>query len=109
MLEMAKDLIGWKGWIARRNAMRADGRIVGIGIGTALDSGTNNFGQSIIVNPKSGLSGNSEAANVRVGVDGTLTVIVGSVPQGQSHETVAAQIVARVRHCRRHRSGRFWI
>ena len=95
MLEMAKDLIGWKGWIARRNAMRADGRIVGIGIGTALDSGTNNFGQSIIVNPKSGLSGNSEAANVRVGVDGTLTVIVGSVPQGQSHETVAAQIVAR--------------
>ncbi|MGN6460930.1 MAG: xanthine dehydrogenase family protein molybdopterin-binding subunit [Pseudolabrys sp.] len=95
MLAMAKDMIGWDDWVARRDAMRVEGRLVGIGIGTALDSGTNNFGQSTIVNPKSGLSGNSEAANVRVGVDGSLTVIVGSVPQGQSHETVAAQLVAK--------------
>ena len=58
-------------------------------------SGTNNFGQSTIVNRKSGFSGNSEAANVRIGGDGSVTVIVGSVPQGQSHETVAAQVVAR--------------
>ena len=95
MLEMAKELIGWDEWLQRREDMRADGRIVGIGIGTALDSGTNNFGQSTIVNRKSGFSGNSEAANVRIGGDGSVTVIVGSVPQGQSHETVAAQVVAR--------------
>lgn len=94
MLDMAKQIVGWDEWIAKRRSMRAEGRIVGIGIGTALDSGTNNFGQSTIVNPKSGLSGNSEAANVRIGSDGSVTVIVGSVPQGQSHETVAAQIVA---------------
>ena len=94
MLETAKGFIGWDAWIVRRDAMRAEGRIVGVGIGTALDSGTNNFGQSTIVNPKSGLSGNSEAANVRIGGDGSVTVIVGSVPQGQSHETVAAQVVA---------------
>jgi 2-furoyl-CoA dehydrogenase large subunit len=31
---------------------------------------------------------------VRIGGDGSVTVIVGSVPQGQSHETVAAQVVA---------------
>ena len=41
--------------------------MVGIGIGTALDSGTNNFGQSRIINPRSPFSGNSEAANVRLG------------------------------------------
>ena len=30
---------------------RREGRLVGIGIGTTLDSGTNNFGQAQIVNP----------------------------------------------------------
>ena len=94
MLDMAKELIGWDLWLEKRGQMRAEGRIVGIGIGTALDSGTNNFGQSTIVNRKSGFSGNSEAANVQIGGDGSVTVIVGSVPQGQSHETVAAQVVA---------------
>lgn len=93
MLDMAKDLIGWDEWIAKRDAWRAEGRIIGIGIGTSLDSGTNNFGQSRIVNPNSPLSGNSEVANVRLGVDGTVTVAVGSVPQGQGHETVASQVV----------------
>jgi 2-furoyl-CoA dehydrogenase large subunit len=94
MLDTAKDIIGWTEWLKKRDSMRAEGRLVGIGIGTALDSGTNNFGQSRIINPNSPFSGNSEAANVRLGLDGTVTVIVGSVPQGQSHETIAAQVVA---------------
>jgi 2-furoyl-CoA dehydrogenase large subunit len=95
MLDTAKVLIGWAEWQKKIAAMRAQGRMIGIGIGTALDSGTNNFGQSRIINPKSPFSGNSEAANVRLGADGTVTVIVGSVPQGQSHETIAAQVVAQ--------------
>jgi 2-furoyl-CoA dehydrogenase large subunit len=95
MLDLAKEIVGWEAWLQKRDRMRAEGRNVGIGIGTALDSGTNNFGQSTIVNRKAGFSGNSEAANVRIGGDGSVTVIVGSVPQGQSHETVAAQVVAR--------------
>ena len=32
---------------------------------------------------------------MRLGADGTVTVTVGSVPQGQSHETIAAQVVAQ--------------
>ena len=95
MLDDAKALIGWDEWQEKIAAMRRDGRMVGIGIGTALDSGTNNFGQSRIINPRSPFSGNSEAANVRLGADGTVTVTVGSVPQGQSHETIAAQVVAQ--------------
>lgn len=94
MLDMAKSMIGWEDWQGKLEAMRAQGRMVGMGIGTTLDSGTNNFGQSRIINPNSPFTGNSEVANVRVGVDGRITVAVGSVPQGQGHETVAAQVVA---------------
>ncbi|ROT43908.1 xanthine dehydrogenase family protein molybdopterin-binding subunit [Pusillimonas sp. NJUB218] len=94
MLSLAKELVGWEAWQQKIKTMRAEGRLVGIGIGTTLDSGTNNFGQSRIINPGSPLTGNSEIANVRVGVDGRLIVSVGSVPQGQGHETVASQVVA---------------
>lgn len=94
MLNLAKELVGWDEWQEKIAQMRAEGRLVGIGIGTTLDSGTNNFGQSRIINPQSPLTGNSEVANIRVGVDGRLLVTVGSVPQGQGHETVASQVVA---------------
>lgn len=94
MLDRAKQLVGWDYWTEEVMRRRQAGRLVGIGIGTTLDSGTNNFGQSRIINPKSPLTGNSEVANARLGVDGRVVVAVGSVPQGQGHETVAAQVVA---------------
>jgi len=94
MLSVAQQLIDWPKWHERIDEMRNAGRRVGIGIGTTLDSGTNNFGQSRIINPNSPFTGNSEAANVRVGVDGSVTVTMGTVPQGQGHETVAARVVA---------------
>ena len=94
MLTRTKRLVGWDAWQEKIRTMRAQGRVVGIGIGTTLDSGTNNFGQTRIINPNSPLTGNSEMANARVGTDGRIVVAVGSVPQGQSHETVGAQVVA---------------
>ena len=51
MLQVAKDLIGWDEWKKKQASARKEGRLIGIGIGTTLDSGTNNFGQSQIVNP----------------------------------------------------------
>jgi len=44
MLQVAKEQIGWENWKKRQAAARAEGRWMGIGIGTTLDSGTNNFG-----------------------------------------------------------------
>jgi 2-furoyl-CoA dehydrogenase large subunit len=69
---------------------------MGIGIGTTLDSGTNNFGQSQIVNPGAPFSGNSQGANCKLDIYGEVVVAVGSCPQGQGHETTAAQVVADV-------------
>lgn len=94
MLEKAKQLLDWDGWQKKQAEMRAQGRLVGIGIGTTLDSGTNNFGQSYIVNPESVFSGNSEVARIKIDLDGSVVVMLGSAPQGQGHETVAAQTVA---------------
>jgi CO/xanthine dehydrogenase Mo-binding subunit len=96
MLEVAKELIGWDGWTKKQADARQEGRLIGIGIGTTLDSGTNNFGQSQIVNPYAPFSGNSQGANCKLDIYGEVVVAVGSCPQGQGHETTAAQVVADV-------------
>jgi CO/xanthine dehydrogenase Mo-binding subunit len=96
MLEMAKKNLGWEEWKKKQKQWRAEGRLVGIGIGTTLDSGTNNFGQSRLINPHAPFSGQSEGANVKLDIDGSVVVCIGSVPQGQGHETTAAQVVADV-------------
>ncbi len=94
MLSKAKEILGWDQWREKVREGRSQGRWMGIGIGTTLDSGTNNFGQSRLVNPHAPFSGNSEAANIKIDMDGQIVVSLGSVPQGQSHETTTAQVVA---------------
>jgi CO/xanthine dehydrogenase Mo-binding subunit len=96
MLEVAKQQLGWDEWKQKQAAARGQGRWIGIGIGTTLDSGTNNFGQSQIVNPGLPYSGNSQGANCKLDIYGEVVVAVGSCPQGQGHETTAAQVVADV-------------
>ncbi|TDJ44394.1 MAG: hypothetical protein E2O52_08465, partial [Gammaproteobacteria bacterium] len=94
MLDKAKDLIGWDAWQTRQADARAEGRFVGIGIGTTLDSGTNNFGQAQIINPNLPFSGNSEVANIKLDMEGHVVVSLGTAPSGQGHETATAQVVA---------------
>src|SRR5580693_1621995 len=96
MLQVAKEKIGWEDWKKKQAGARTEGRWMGIGIGTTLDSGTNNFGQSQIVNPNAPFSGNSQGANCKLDIYGEVVVAVGSCPQGQGHETTAAQVVADV-------------
>ncbi|MDP9263086.1 MAG: xanthine dehydrogenase family protein molybdopterin-binding subunit [Acidobacteriota bacterium] len=98
MLEIAKKLADWDDWkqVQAAERKKKDGRSIGIGIGTTLDSGTNNFGQSQIINPNAPYSGQSQAASAKLDIYGEIVVAVGSVPQGQGHETTAAQVVADV-------------
>jgi len=94
MLERARQLVGWDDWQRKQAEARAEGRLVGIGIGSTVDSGTNNFQQVLYVNPEQVFSGNNEACRLRVGLDGSVVLTLGSAPQGQGHETVAAQVAA---------------
>src|SRR2546430_17694579 len=84
-------------------ALRADaerrGKLLGFGIGSTLDSGTNNFGQSRLINPELQFSGNNEVATVKLDIFGEIVVTLGTTPQGQSHETTASQVVADVLGC----------
>ena len=90
-LDVALELVDYEGWRARQ---AENGKLIGIGIGSTLDSGTNNFAQAQLVNPDLPFSGNNEAATVKLDLFGDVVVTLGTSPQGQGHETTAAQVVA---------------
>ena len=93
-LDMALELVGYAGIEKRRADAESRGKLLGVGIGSTLDSGTNNFAQSQLLNPELQFSGNNEVATVRLDIFGEIVVTLGTVPQGQGHETVASQLVA---------------
>src|SRR5207342_1295418 len=94
MLDLALELVG--DVEERRREAQARGRLLGLGIGSTLDSGTNNFGQSRLINPELQFSGNNEVATVKLDIFGEIVVTLGTTPQGQGHETTASMVVADI-------------
>lgn len=96
-LDLVLEAIDYPRWRERQRELgKGSGKRIGIGIGTTLDSGTNNFGQARIVNPNLPFSGNGEVAYVKLDLYGEINVNLGTTPQGQGHETTTAQVVADI-------------
>ena len=86
----------------RRSAKRAGGSLYGIGFAAVVEPSISNMGYITTVlspnerqaaGPKAGAQA---AATVAVDPLGGVSVAIDSVPQGQGHRTVAAQVVADV-------------
>jgi 2-furoyl-CoA dehydrogenase large subunit len=96
-LDMALELADVETWRRHQSELgTGTGKRIGIGIGSTLDSGTNNFGQARIVNPDLPFSGNGEAAFAKLDLYGEVNINVGTTPQGQGHETTSAQVAADI-------------
>ncbi|MGH2859367.1 MAG: xanthine dehydrogenase family protein molybdopterin-binding subunit, partial [Solirubrobacteraceae bacterium] len=96
-LDIALELIDIASWRAKQKELgHGSGKRIGIGIGSTLDSGTNNFGQAQIINPALPFSGNGEAAFAKLDLFGEININLGTTPQGQGHETTTAQVVADI-------------
>ena len=73
---------------------RSKGRRLGIGITCGIEPGTVNFSYHSTGAEKPLRSGSAEGAKVKIESTGTVTVMVGSVSNGQGHETAIAQVVS---------------
>jgi len=100
-LEHALELADYPALMAGRESARAEGRLVGIGIGCIVEPSGSNMGYISIALPKDlrdrslPKSGCTEAATIAIDPLGAVTVRLSTTPQGQGHRTVAAQIVAQ--------------
>ena len=84
----------------RRDEARAAGRLYGIGLATAVEPSISNMGYiTTVLTPaeraKAGPKNGAQAtATITIDPVGSVLVQVASVPQGQGHRTVLAQVVA---------------
>jgi 2-furoyl-CoA dehydrogenase large subunit len=84
----------------RREQVRAEGRLYGIGFAAVVEPAQSNMGYLSTIVPveerrKAGPKGGNVAyATVHVDCLGAVSVTADSLPQGQGHATVLAQIVA---------------
>src|SRR5439155_722758 len=66
MLDTALELAGYDGLAERRADAERRGKLLGVGIGSTLDSGTNNFGQPRLIESGIQLSGKNEAPSTHL-------------------------------------------
>lgn len=78
-MDLAMRLADWQGFAARRAEARARGKLLGQGLA--------NYVESSIGTPR-------ERAQVFIGAQGRVRVIIGTQPSGQGHETSFAQAIA---------------
>jgi 2-furoyl-CoA dehydrogenase large subunit len=99
-LALALRQIGYAALRAEQEAARRDGRMFGLGVACAVETSASNmayvnlalsYEQRSRSLPKSGASGN---ARITVDPLGSVIVHIDSIPNGQGHKTVVAQIVA---------------
>jgi CO/xanthine dehydrogenase Mo-binding subunit len=95
MLKKALARVDYAALRREQDEGRARGRLLGIGIATAVEPGGSNLSYGMLISgPSQLLSGQGEAARVRLETDGTATVFTGGLESGQGHATALAQIVA---------------
>lgn len=100
--ELALEKAGYAELRRMQAAARADGRLVGIGLATAVDPSVSDMGYITVALPPEvraapgylPKSGAMDWAQIRLDPRGKVIVTMGTMPQGQGHETAVAQIVA---------------
>ncbi|MBI4493052.1 MAG: molybdopterin-dependent oxidoreductase, partial [Chloroflexi bacterium] len=101
-LERALELAGYDQLRREQQAARAQGRLFGLGLAATVDPSVSNMGYVTIAYPPETRArpgylpkaGAAETGLVTVDSLGNVTAVVNTVPEGQGHETVVAQIVA---------------
>jgi 2-furoyl-CoA dehydrogenase large subunit len=101
-LDLAVERGGLADLLARQAQARTEGRLYGIGYAAIVEPSISNMGYITTVLPaearaKAGpKNGAIASATVSIDLLGGISVVVASVPQGQGHITVLAQVVSDV-------------
>jgi 2-furoyl-CoA dehydrogenase large subunit len=91
---------GYRRLLAERDRLRGEGRLAGIGMALVVDPSGTNLGYIELARTSEeratglGKSGCIESATLSMDPTGSVRLRIATAPEGQGHETVAAQIVA---------------
>lgn len=102
-LARALEVSRYARWRERQATLRDEGRLVGLGIACVVDGATSNMGYISLALEKEARahpgyqekSGNQDTAALKMDSSGRVSVSIATAGAGQSHETVAGQIVGQ--------------
>jgi 2-furoyl-CoA dehydrogenase large subunit len=93
VLEKLMNAAGWQDLLARRDALRAEGKLAGVGISTCLEPSGGNSSFEPLFNPKNDTTTWMEACLIKVDMLGTVTAVIGTSTSGQGHETLLSTVI----------------
>lgn len=93
VLDKVMEAARWPELLKKRDALRAEGRLAGIGLATCLEPSGGNSSFEPLFNLKNDTTTWMEACLVKVDMLGTVTASIGTSSSGQGHETLVSTIV----------------
>ena len=81
---------------AQRDALRAQGRLAGIGFATCLEPSGGNSAFEPLFNPKNPTTTWMDSCLVRIDLNGAITALMGTSSSGQAHETLVSTVVGEI-------------
>jgi 2-furoyl-CoA dehydrogenase large subunit len=87
---------GYAELIAARDALRASGRLAGLGIAACLEPSGGNSAFEPLLNPKNTTTTWMDSCRISVDLSGAITAAMHTTSSGQGHETLVATVIAEV-------------
>ena len=92
VLDSAIKTSDWRELISRRDALRGEGKLAGVGIATCLEPGGGNNIFEYLFNPKLEITTFVESVLIKVEPSGAITAVMCTTTSGQGHETMVSTI-----------------
>lgn len=96
VLGKAIDAAPLKEFEAERDALRAQGKLAGIGISTCLEPSGGNSSFEPLFNPKNLTTTWMDSCLIRIDLNEAVTALMGTSTSGQAHETLVSTVVGEV-------------
>jgi 2-furoyl-CoA dehydrogenase large subunit len=96
VMNKALDRADWQGLVQQRDALRAQGRLAGLGVSTCLEPSGGNSSFEPLFNPKNTTTTWMDSCLVRIDTSGSITALMATSTSGQAHETLVSTVVGEV-------------
>ena len=93
VLQKLIDLAAYPALLEKRDALRKEGKLAGVGIATALEPGGGNAAFEPLFNPRNDTTLWPESCTVKVDRLGAITALIVTSSAGQGHQTLAATVI----------------
>lgn len=96
VMDKALDAAPYHAIAAERDALRAKGKLAGIGLSTCLEPSGGNSAFEPLFNPKNETTTWMDSCLVRIDLNAAITAMMGTSTSGQAHETLVSTVVGEV-------------